>query len=160
MTLAEPEVAPETADRDVDPLDIDPVLVAEQIGNVGVLKRKSKVRAFTPLPGVPEGTPGRVALVNGWDPWIRYHVMFDNGVNLGSVNREHLVPAKQYDEMVAKRRHALESGAFDEPEVDESAEAESGEAAAASGDGAVVNGVTVPPHLIERSQAARQRLGK
>lgn len=152
MTLVEPEVATEPGTRDVDPARI-----AEQIGNTGVLKRKSKVRAFTPLPGVPEGTAGRVALVNGWDEWIRYHVMFDNGVNLGSINREHLVPAKQYDDMAEKRRRALESGAFDEPEADEAA-AEGGEAAALGGEAPVVNGVSIPPHLIERSAAARKRL--
>ena len=60
MTLVEPEVAPQATASDVDP-----ALVAEEIGNVGVLKRKSRVRAFTPLPDVPEGTQGRVALVNG-----------------------------------------------------------------------------------------------
>lgn len=152
MTLVEPEVATEPARPDVAPARI-----AEEIGNTGVLKRRSKVRAFTALPGVPEGTQGKVALVNGWDEWIRYHVMFDNGVNLGSVNREHLVPAKQYDEMVAKRRHALESGAFDEVETEEAA-AEGGEAAAVSGEAPVVNGVSIPPHLIERSAAARKRL--
>jgi hypothetical protein len=153
MTLVEPEVAPEPARPDVDP-----ALIAAEIGNTGDLKRKSKVRAFTPLPGVPEGTRGKVALVNGWDEWIRYHVMFDNGVNLGSINREHLVPAKQYDDMVARRRHALESGAFDRVEAEESA-AEDGEAAAVSAEAPVVNGVSIPPHLIERSAAARQRLG-
>jgi hypothetical protein len=152
MTLVEPEVAPEPAARDVDP-----ALIAAEIGNDGILKRKSKVRAFTPLPGVPEGTPGKVVLVNGWDPWIRYHVTFDNGVNLGSINREHLVPAKQYDEMVAKRRHALESGAFDRAEAEEAA-TEGGEADAVSGEAPVVNGVAIPPHLIERSAAARKRL--
>jgi len=154
MTLVEPEVAPEPATRD----DVDPALIAAEIGNDGELKRKSKVRAFTPLPGVPEGTPGRVVLVNGWDLWIRYHVMFANGVNLGSINREHLVPAKQYDEMVDKRRRALESGVFDEPEVDES-EAEGGGGEALGGEAPVVNGVSIPPHLIERSAAARKRLG-
>jgi len=154
MTLVEPEVAsPATAS------DVDPAVVAEEIGNVGVLKRRSKVRAFTDLPGVPEGTPGKVALVNGWEPWIRYHVMFDNGVNVGSLNREHLVPAKQYDEMVEKRRRAFESGAFDPVEAVEAAEAGGGEAAGAGGGGAVVNGVSVPQHLIDRSAAARQRLG-
>jgi hypothetical protein len=152
MTLVEPEVGTEPATPDVDP-----ALIAAEIGNDGVLKRKSKVRAFTPLPGVPEGTEGRVILVNGWDLWIRYHVMFANGVNLGSINREHLVPAKQYDEMVDKRRQALESGAFDRDEVDEAA-ADSGEAAV-SGEAPVVNGVAIPPHLIERSAAARARLG-
>jgi hypothetical protein len=152
MTLVEPEVATEPATPDVDP-----ALIAAEIGNDGVLKRKSKVRAFTPLPGVPEGTPGKVVLVNGWDLWIRYHVMFDNGVALGSINREHLVPTKQYDEMVDKRRHALESGAFDRAEAEEAA-AEGGEAAALGGEAPVVNGVSIPPHLIERSAAARKRL--
>lgn len=152
MTLVEPEVAPPATASDVDP-----ALVAEEIGNVGVLKRKSEVRAFTDIPGVPAGTPGKVALVNGWDPWIRYHVMFDNGVNVGSLNREHLVPAKQYDEMVEKRHRAIESGAFDPTEAVEAAEAGGGEADAAGG--AVVNGVSIPQHLIERSAAARQRLG-
>lgn len=153
MTLVEPVVAPQEA------ADIDPAVVAAEIGNVGDLKRRSKVRAFTPLPGVPEGTPGKVALVNGWDPWIRYHVMFDNGVSIGSLNREHLVPAKQYDEMVEKRRRAFESGAFDPVEETAAAESGGGEAAAGGGGDAVVNGVSIPQHLIERSAAARQRLG-
>jgi hypothetical protein len=89
---------------------------------------------------------------------MRYHVMFDNGVNIGSINREHLVPAKQYDEMAEKRQRAIESGVFDEPEADEAA-AEGGEAAALGGEAPVVNGVSIPPHLIERSAAARKRLG-
>ena len=133
--------------------------IAREIGNDEDLKRKSKVVAFTDLPGVPEGTTGKIALVNGWDKWVRYHVMWDNGVGMGSINREHLVPAKKYGEYKHLRDQAIESGAFDEPEVDESAAAEGGEAAAATGEGAVVNGVTIPPHLIERSKAARQRLG-
>jgi hypothetical protein len=153
MTLVEPEVAPEPATPDVPP-----AAIAEEIGNTGVLKRRSKVCAFTALPGVPEGTKGKVALVNGWDEWIRYHVMFDNGVSIGSINREHLVPVKQYDEMVAKRRHALDSGAFDKAVATEAATV-GGEAAALGGEAPVVNGVSIPPHLIERSAAARARLG-
>ncbi|HEY1116714.1 MAG TPA: hypothetical protein VGE43_03355 [Acidimicrobiales bacterium] len=152
MTVVEPEVASESA------TPVDPALISEEIGNTGVLKRKSKVRAFTALPGVPEGTPGKVALVNGWDEWIRYHVMFDNGVSIGSLNREHLVPAKQYDEMAAKRHQALESGVFDRAAVADTA-AEGGEVAALSAEAPVVNGVSIPPHLIERAAAARQRLG-
>jgi hypothetical protein len=154
MTLVEPEVAPETTTADVDP-----ALVAAEIGNDGVLKRKSKVRAFTPLPGVPEGTHGIVALVNGWDPWVRYHVLWDNGVGMGSINRPHLAPAKDYDDLVEKRREAIESGAFDETEADEAAAAEGGDEAALGGEAPVVNGVSIPPHLIERSAAARKRLG-
>jgi hypothetical protein len=152
MTLVEPEVATEPTTADVHPS-----VIAEHIGNTGELKRKSKVRAFTPLPGIPEGTQGKVVLVNGWDPWIRYHVMFENGATLGSINREHLVPAKQYDEMADERRRALESGVFDQAEAEEAA-ADGGETAALGGEAPVVNGVAIPPHLIERSAAARQRL--
>jgi len=155
MTLVEPAAA-DVALATPGP---DPAAIADEIGNVGVLKRKTKVRAFTDLPGVPAGTPGLVTLVNGWDAWIRYHVLFENGVSLGSVNRPHLVPAKQYDEMVEARTRALESGAFDQDEVAAEAAADGGEAAAGGGGGAVVNGVTIPQHLIERSAAARQRLG-
>ena len=148
--------APELLSRD----DISDERIAEEIGNVGVLKRKSKVAAFVDLPGVPEGTTGKVALVGGWDTWIRYTVLFDNGVDIGSINREVLVPAKKYAEFDALRTKAIESGAFDEPEVDESAEGEEGGGGgAAGGDSPVVNGVTIPGYLIERSKAARERLG-
>ncbi len=131
--------------------------IAREIGNDDDLKRKSKVVAFDDLPGVPEGTAGKVFLVAGWDKWIRYHVQFDNGVHIGSLNREHLAPAKKYDEYRTRREEALESGVFDEPEVDETAEADGGGEAVSGG--AVVNGVEVPAHLIERAKAARERLG-
>ena len=134
--------------------------IAREIGNTELLKRKSKVRAFTDLPGIPEGTAGKVALVGGWDPWIRYHVLFDNGVVLGSINRQHLVPAKDYERFARLRQVALDSGVFDEPEVDESAESEGGEGAGGGGGGyPVVNGVAIPSYLIDRSKAARERLG-
>jgi len=153
MTLVEPAAAPAVTDEP----DVDPAVVAEEIGNVGVLKRRSRVRAFTPLPGVPAGTEGLVTLVNGWDPWVRYRVLFDNGVDLGSINREHLVPAKRYDEMVDARRRAIESGAFEPAEAEAAAEADGAGGEAAAG-GSVVNGVTIPQHLLDRSAAARQRL--
>lgn len=157
MTIVEQPAeqnAPESPAPDVSAADI-----AREIGNDFELKRKSKVVAFTPLPGVPEGTRGKVALVDGWGPWIRYHVLFENGVDMGSINRQHLAPAKQYEDLCRRREEALASGVFDEPEVDESAGEEAGQAAAAGGDAPVVNGVTVPGYLIERSKAARERLG-
>lgn len=139
---------------------VSAVDIAEKIGNDDILKRKSKVRAFEDLPGVPEGTRGLVALVGGWDKWIRYHVLFDNGVTLGSINREFLAPAKRYDDFKNRREEALESGAFDVVEAGDTDAADGdGAAAAAGGDAPVVNGVTIPSYLIDRSKAARERLG-
>lgn len=134
--------------------------ISDEIGNLADLKRKSKVVAFTDLPGVPEGTTGKIALVGGFDKWIRYHVLFDNGVDLSSINRQHLAPAKEYERLAVARTAALASGVFDAPEADEAAAgAEGGAGAGAAGGGAVVNGVEIPAHLLERSKAARERLG-
>jgi hypothetical protein len=52
MTLVEPAAA-DTPVTTNEPDDVEPAVVAEEIGNTGELKRRSKVRAFTPLPGVP-----------------------------------------------------------------------------------------------------------
>ncbi len=41
------------------------------------------------LPGVPEGTPGKVIGVSGLT-WIRYRVQFDNGRELNLVDGHHL----------------------------------------------------------------------
>ncbi|WP_436795365.1 hypothetical protein [Actinospongicola halichondriae] len=152
--------APALLSRD----DISDADIAREIGNDADLARKAKVAAFVDLPGVPEGTTGKIALVDGWDKWIRYTVLFDNGVDIGSVNRALLVPAKKYAEFDALRTQAIESGAFDKSSADESgdgdgdADAGAG-AAAAGGDSPVVNGVTIPAYLIERSKSARERLG-
>lgn len=132
--------------------------ISREIGNDDDLKRKSKVRAFEDLPGVPEGTRGHIALVGGFDKWIRYHVLFDNGVDLSSINREYLVPAKRYDHFKSQRERAIESGVFDAPEVDETTATGGGEAAT-SADAPVVNGVPIPTYLIERAKSARERLG-
>ena len=50
------------------------------------------VTAAVDLRDVPEGTPGKVILKNGFS-WIRYWVRFDNGVSLGSLDRAVLVTA-------------------------------------------------------------------
>src|SRR5436190_23699239 len=57
------------------------------------LKRHQKVRAWTDLPGVPAGTYGRVLLVSGVS-WIRYRVLFDNGVEHGLLDGRHIVDPK------------------------------------------------------------------
>ena len=53
------------------------------------LKRHEKVVAAVDLPGVPAGTAGKVELVNGLR-WIRYRVGFENGADIGSLDRSQL----------------------------------------------------------------------
>lgn len=48
-----------------------------------------KVVAATDMPRVPAGTPGRVTLESGFR-WIRYRVLFDNGADVGSLDRSQL----------------------------------------------------------------------
>lgn len=54
------------------------------------LRRRQKVRTAFDLPGIPKGTKGRVTLVNGFGPWIRYRVLFENGVDQGNILRDDL----------------------------------------------------------------------
>ena len=116
------------------------------------IKRFRKVVATVDLPGVPEGTIGKVRVANGFT-WYRYWVDFDNGVRMGQVSHEHLCHEGdwgrfQLDRTEAERR-TLE--ALEAPEA-------SGE-----GDGPVEvaagNRFGVPEHLLQRSSDARTRLG-
>jgi len=50
------------------------------------LRRGDHVVANEDLIGVPEGSAGRVELVNGFR-WKRYWVRFENGVVVGSIDR-------------------------------------------------------------------------
>jgi hypothetical protein len=116
-------------------------------------RRNETVRALDDLPGVPRGTRGKVLLVDGFT-WTRYRVAFENGRDLGSIDGAHLSRAKEYEAALAQRERAREQA-----EAATTADGESDDTAAApSGEGAVVNGVTIPAHLLERSKRARERL--
>ena len=109
------------------------------------LKRHQKVRAWTDLPGVPAGTFGKVLQVSGVS-WIRYRVLFDNGVEHGLLDGRHIVDPKKWVPV--------------DDRVEEEAVAD---AATVDGDGAVDtaaaadNPFGVPAHLLERAKAARAR---
>jgi hypothetical protein len=116
-----------------------------------ILPKKATVVARNDMRGVPAGTKGKVVIVNGLT-WIRYWVRFENGVAMGSINRANLATPAEWE------RHLRGE------DVDDTATA----AAGADGDGAAeedagggvsVNGVLVPARLIERTKAARARLG-
>ncbi len=111
------------------------------------LKRHEKVRANVDLPCVPAGTPGKVLVVSGVT-WIRYRVLFENGIEHGLLDGRHLVRPKDFipvDERVAEvATVATADGASDD--------------AAAADSGAADNAFGVPAHLLERSKKARERL--
>ena len=116
------------------------------------IKRYKKVVATVELPGVPEGTVGKVRVANGF-AWYRYWVDFDNGVRMGQVSHDNLCHEDdwgryQFDRAEAERR-ALEA-------PKDSVDVAGGDEGAA---GAVGNQFGVPDHLIQRSRDARTRVG-
>ncbi len=119
-------------------------------------KRGEKVRAVTDLRRVPEGTLGKVAVVDGFS-WIRYWVQFENGEALGSIDHSNLVRAKDWDTYLRER--AAAASAPEAADGDAETESAGSPAESAAGEGAMVNGVLVPQLLLERSAAARARLG-
>lgn len=116
-----------------------------------VLRKGADVVAAVDLRDVPAGTKGRVALVNGLT-WIRYWVRFANGVTIGSVNRSALATPKEWERRLA-------SGGDDGDAAVVGDTDDEADAAVDDGGGATVNGVLVPARLLERTKAARARLG-
>jgi len=121
------------------------------ISTLAPLRKGTKVVAAEAMRDVPEGTPGKVTMVAGLT-WIRYWVRFDNGVSLGSISRDQIATKEDLergDEVVAS-------------DVADDAAAGSGGGDSGGGDaGGFVapNGTVVPQKLIDRSKAARARLG-
>ena len=128
------------------------------------LKRGEKVRLVAGLPGVPEGSEGKVAMANGFT-WNRYWVRLGDGRVVGHIDHGDLVRTKDYERyLVARDREAEEAELAAQRAAEAAADApdEAADAADTAGGGsgeAVVNGVTVPAYLLERSAEARTRLG-
>jgi hypothetical protein len=102
---------------------------------------------------VPAGAPGRVYLVDGF-AWTRYRVLFDNGVDVGSLDGTSLARPKDYEAALARREAAAEA----QEAATTAAGDGDGEAAAGAGGDKTVNGVVVPALLLDRSKRARERL--
>jgi len=76
-------------------------------------RRRAKVVAVEDLPRVPAGTQGRVLYVTGVT-WIRYHVLFENGESISSLDATQLMALdewqqQQYERRQAERRAAREA---------------------------------------------------
>ena len=117
------------------------------------LSKKSRVVAARDLVGVPEGTSGRIELVNGLT-WIRYWVQFDNGVWVGSVDADAVVAEDDWEDHL-ERRAAAQARAAEEA----SRPAAETAPAAAAADAAPADAATskIPAALLARSQAAREK---
>jgi hypothetical protein len=76
-------------------------------------KRHAKVVAAVDLPGVPAGTKGKIQIVNGLS-WIRYWVVFANGVELGQLGNDDLTTPALWDGQAAKRRQAQRAAEAEE----------------------------------------------
>ena len=117
------------------------------------LSKKSRVVAARDLVGVPEGTPGRIELVNGLT-WIRYWVQFDNGVWLGSVDADAVVAEDDWEDHL-ERRAAAQARAAEEASRPAAETAPAAAAAAAAPADAATS--KIPAALLARSQAAREK---
>ena len=116
------------------------------------IKRFKKVVATVDLPGVPEGTIGKVRVANGFT-WYRYWVDFDNGVRMGQVSHEHLCHEGDWGRFQLDRAEA-ERRALEALEAPEASGEDDGPVEVAAG-----NRFGVPEHLLQRSSDARTRLG-
>jgi hypothetical protein len=84
--------------------------MATPISTEKVFRRHQKVVAAVDLPGVPVGTPGKVYYVAGVT-WIRYHVLFENGVEVSSLDAAQLADRKAWvadAERVAREQREAE----------------------------------------------------
>ena len=80
------------------------------------IRSGAKVRATIDLPGVPEGTSGKIAMSNGIT-WKRYWVRFENGELLGHVDHNNIVISRAWDQFFAEKAAAAaaaEAGSFEE----------------------------------------------
>ena len=124
--------------------------MATALDRTSPIRRHQKVVATVDLPGVPEGTLGKVRVANGF-AWYRYWVDFENGVKLGHVDHGNLVRAGDWVRFQVER---AEASLQVSEEVDHPGGGDGDNGGEAAG-----NQFGVPEYLLERSREARTRLG-
>ena len=113
---------------------------------LNTLAPKTRVVSTVDMKGVPRGTTGKVIFVQGLS-WIRYWVLFDNGIRVGTLDRSKLATLADWENKAGASTDVVAVGAGGAVVATTSA----GEA----GDGESIGGV--PAHLLEKSKAARAR---
>ena len=66
------------------------------------LRIGDRVKSTTELQGVPAGSEGRVLLANGFN-WLRYRVLFNNGVELGDLDHRNIEATGKTAKRLAKQ---------------------------------------------------------
>ena len=117
-------------------------------------RRGEKVLTTRGVQDIAEGTKGVVKLTNGLGEWRRYWVRFDDGIR-GQVSHQDLVRPDQLSAWVQRQEEQANAALASASAV---ADATASDAAAGDGDGAGGAASLIPPHLLERSKAAKARL--
>ena len=113
------------------------------------LKKGSRIVVTEALPGVPEGTPGKVGRSVGMH-LTRYRVAFDNGTSFNSVAHTKLVPEGEWESFQEEREAAAAKAAAGQTEAAAPADATSEDVGAAPADDRMAK-------LLARSKAAREK---
>lgn len=117
------------------------------------LSKGANVRNLVELRDVPEGTAGTVMLKNGFE-WKRYWVRFENGTQLGTIDRMVLATPDEWKRHLAGDDLGATSDATATDADDAGAAADDGGGAGK----ATPSGTMVPQKLLDRAAAARTRL--
>ena len=115
------------------------------------LKKGSRIVVTEALPGVPEGTPGKLGRSVGMH-LVRYRVAFDNGTSFNSVAHTKLVPEGEWETFQEEREAAAAKAA--------AGKSEAAAAPAASSDDNAGGDAPADDRLakmLARSKAARER---
>jgi len=127
--------------------------MAKTVAAAPVLSIKDRVVAASDLPGIPAGTNGRVTFVQGFT-WIRYWVRWENGELRGSMNRKVLATPGEWRRLEERRAQGLD----DEDDASGAGGGDGDGGGEALEAGAVINGVSIPAMLLERSKTRRALL--
>ncbi|CAB4364968.1 MAG: hypothetical protein F2681_14485 [Actinobacteria bacterium] len=79
-----------------------PHALAKPHANQLDLRMGDRVKSTTELQGVPTGSEGRVLLANGFN-WLRYRVLFNNGVELGDLDHRNIEATGKTAKRLAKQ---------------------------------------------------------